>query len=872
MSNKSLLALLLLLVFGGAVWMWTSEGGAPDRVIVDPLHQQSDAADPRSAATSASALTEAAAQPEARAEVSERQLVDARPEAQPTPELDDDLILTVVERATGAPVAGAVVSVLRTGGSGPNATLSGLLMTGLENTLRLNPQNVMATAESNADGIVRLPASAGSEVIVAQWQGQHGLTLLEWGYDMGTTIRVAGPTELRFRFVDDLGQPVPDQKLTWSDSKLPRDLSLFWRPRTNNVVLIREAASLMAPLVEHFDGRSFLNVSAAEALDWKAPTVVDLRVDRDVNVRALTSASVRVALVDAVGLPVETRVTGPMTLHVDGDSSATRVESVGPDGRAEFRGVPIGANVRVQLRHGGEQVRAAGVVAKDGLDLQLEVVPEVRVTLRAQLVDETGALMENPIAKVFVAAAGGTVPASNTIYNDQSVDAGWIEFSSLDWHRQLESGATLDVQFRAITESGTYESEALLVTQATLGNGNLGAVTMALKPDLVRGRVVDSQGRPVAGARLSLTTQMEPGWSRPVSGAYAEPSAADGSFRVTGLMPDGEVWLSAQLGLDRQSRPQRVERYASDIDVVLLHLASVEFSIDPNMRSMSNAYVFEVVPEEDSLRIGNTPMLEQELGSFSGGWKHGVPTSGSMTLRSLLPGLYTFQLKLKKTDEIVEEWPHIELHEGETLHADNMQNVPIAAQGELVNLVVAKAQGVRVLDFVLLTDNGTGSWSQRRISTPEFLVDAFPTLAIVKHKGYLLEPVVIDAPEVHVSLQPEFDVTLRFPSGLVWPAGTRAQLMPIDVYSVSSTSGSTPGAPWTQGEPTIENGLVTLKVTSAGQHWVALCLPQKPEDVGWQIRIDRQNHPTLTLEPSQAGTVIDVTLTQAELDALLALE
>jgi hypothetical protein len=194
MSNKSLLAFLLLLVLGGAFWMWTLEGDGAPGEAVDPLTQQPEVADPRGTASSAATPTEVAAKPEASAEVSARQLVDAQPEAQPAVESDDDLMLTVVEHATGAQVAGAVVSVLRTGGSGPNATLSGLLMTGLENTLRLNPQNVIATAESNPGGIVRLPASAGSEVLVAQWQGQHGLNVLEWGYDMGTTIRVAPPT------------------------------------------------------------------------------------------------------------------------------------------------------------------------------------------------------------------------------------------------------------------------------------------------------------------------------------------------------------------------------------------------------------------------------------------------------------------------------------------------------------------------------------------------------------------------------------------------------------------------------------------------------------------------------------------------------
>ena len=83
MSNKSLLAFLLLLVLGGAFLMWTLEGDGAPGEAVDPLTQQPEVADPRGTASSAATPTEVAAKPEASAEVSARQLVDAQPEAQP---------------------------------------------------------------------------------------------------------------------------------------------------------------------------------------------------------------------------------------------------------------------------------------------------------------------------------------------------------------------------------------------------------------------------------------------------------------------------------------------------------------------------------------------------------------------------------------------------------------------------------------------------------------------------------------------------------------------------------------------------------------------------------------------------------------------
>ena len=240
------------------------------------------------------------------------------------------------------------------------------------------------------------------------------------------------------------------------------------------------------------------------------------------------------------------------------------------DGHYRFEGLPPGEyQVKVRSVEGYPWTRnevpplqvlvQAGIVAED-----IDFAFSKGLSVSGRVLDPTG----NPLAEASVSGSTRNNWHSYDVLSDEAGEFTLIGFPETDrlYIQPTKEGYALAPQ-------GPFE----------VPPGGLEGVTLRMQPEAVmRGWIVDGQGEPLAGVRVSPGPDRSP-WSM-LSGFRTEPSDGQGRFEVVGLFP-GTYHFSMVLPGERRYRRLEdgplVEVGVGETveDVLLVYAAEPRFTI-----------------------------------------------------------------------------------------------------------------------------------------------------------------------------------------------------------------------------------------------------------------------------------------------------
>ena len=245
------------------------------------------------------------------------------------------------------------------------------------------------------------------------------------------------------------------------------------------------------------------------------------------------------------------------------------------DGRATFKRVPLGSRLVAMLRPSrawlGPTVEFDGPTASNrSVEVFMRSTWRERF-LQARLVDRNGT--PRPQSEVMITSASNP-------------DFGHARRTDAAGHIRLATGLSdeqIEVATIAITAYGDFRpngAATLLLKNGIESNDtiDLGDFTLPEPPaPLVQGIVVDSEGRPVAGARVDFEFSRSDSPTSWNSMHNSTPTALDGSFRVVAESVGDALRVVATMGDTLRSRPVAFERGAQGVKLVLEAAGCLEF-------------------------------------------------------------------------------------------------------------------------------------------------------------------------------------------------------------------------------------------------------------------------------------------------------
>lgn len=481
------------------------------------------------------------------------------------------------------------------------------------------PPRPVAAATSAGDGsfTLALPSRPGADWLRVELRGP-GISP-ERSSEILSSVDDADLGELELRtahrvegqLLDERGAPLAGARLTlWGPARTVgrgslEPLAVTSRTASDGSFRLDGAGAAGNQLRIEAPGRATL-----ELLDVKAG-----RLPRAVRLQAGRVLTGRV-------LEADGRTPAASALVRFEGRGATRWVEAGPDGAFVLDGAaPVAGLVRVEA---GERGRVSVAVDGRGSDAG---------TLRL----EPGAVLRG---RVVDAASGSGIPRARVVA--EAPGGSFVARTDREGRYQMAALPVGPVSVRV--DHPQFVSWKRLAVVLTTGSTT--ALDAPLSPGAaLRGRVVDEDGRPVAGALLSLAAGGgdEPfRRSRPSQGPPFR-SAPDGTFRVERLLPQGGLVLSARhpdfaparlAGLGLQSG-----RTAGPFTLVLTRGLTLRGrAIDQAGAPVSGARV-------DLARVERSPDGSAvNIGTRGGSWSQATTVDGRFEVAGLQPG--EFQLTL----------------------------------------------------------------------------------------------------------------------------------------------------------------------------------------------------------------------------------
>lgn len=396
----------------------------------------------------------------------------------------------------------------------------------------------IATATTTADGRFRLnvPATAGPFTVRVTFGGLASRTvegLFEKAdvEDVGEISLRAGET-VAGRVIDPAGKPVAG---AWILPRSARDVGPV-RTGANGTFRFEDLQAPTGPIAFSSSSFSF----SVQAAGFETVAAAGRFGGSPVAVRMQPSTAKFTGLIkDVAGRPVTDAV---VRLAGDANSRWVRTDATG-------------------------RFEIAGLASKQG---RIEVLGRDGSSL------ETAIQAGTATSAAFTLAKAGTLEGRVTQTDNGKLVAGVkVTARSGGWSAITRTGLEGRYRFSGLSQ-GTYrvrfdEKRFVLVDRASVevGSGDTKIVDVALTPAVTLvGRVTDESGRPVAGARGTLSSGNETRMGMMLRGAArdAENNAAfvsepDGSFRATRLAPG----TNQRLGV---SHPDFERRVIPGIDLV----------------------------------------------------------------------------------------------------------------------------------------------------------------------------------------------------------------------------------------------------------------------------------------------------------------
>lgn len=579
---RSLLALALVVLVALAIWFVSGRGG--DAVDVRP---------PPSARAFVEPANEAPSEPPAVARVDAPTDQRAQAVAPDAPTTRAQLVVRVLARGTGAPLARARVGLASTE---PNAVLRDVeRSTGTIGEYPVSDADGRATFDVDSGRAYELTVRGAESV---GKNARQAIDALAPGETRSLDVELDVDPDLVFhaRVIDrDTRAPVanarvvaetPDARQTWTtdaDGRFRAELR-SWRTLGLRVTAAGRAERWVGPSAGHETAESALEIELERGATLRVEV---LAVDRV----PIAAAQVRVeAWIDELA-------SGSRTSQRSLDALSWSADT-GPDGIAVLDGLPPNARLRGSMHRGGRRIRSEAD--------PIELAPgETR--------DVTWVLGAGGDVRGIVREADGTPVAGHEIWLQRATTDRATYFRPFD-ESQARRGAKTDAdgafRFADVAPGGWWVGPAhpgIVGVDATKAAAPIGAyvdmtgasvdldVRLA-RGHVIRGRIVGSDGKtPVRGGVFARHA------SEPM---FLDPPAVQSSDFVVGPLVPGRWVLQAHAGGGTSAE---VEANAGDVDVVLAlrKLGRVDVRVvDPSGAAVANLAV--QVANDTSARSGRT--------------------------------------------------------------------------------------------------------------------------------------------------------------------------------------------------------------------------------------------------------------------------
>lgn len=357
--------------------------------------------------------------------------------------------------------------------------------------------------------------------------------------------------ELRVLVTDDQGQTVPSVPvaIVVDEGEAPRPLMV----RPTNMVGVASFTRVNNILQARTDGRSY-----AVSLSFPQSNPVRLLLQADnlptevLELRMPPSAALNIVVHDAAGNPMKERMGIAMGTELklsDLGRSSFKVTTMQrtQNGQTRFAWVEVGHPIQIQLSglpDLSDKVFDVTVPpVAGGEHTQVLVWDSLRPTLTGRAVGPDGKPLAGRRGRLQFVVDGSTFPGPSLTCND----AGEFR-ASMDTPWKLGSERMGRFTLGSTGGQDPVEVELDLSFDVPSGDTDLGDVHFFGVPLLLAGRVIDSAGRPVAGAQLTVQAPLPSaganGWQAIRGGRVT--TETDGTFVIYGLTDAASLRLLAQ--------------------------------------------------------------------------------------------------------------------------------------------------------------------------------------------------------------------------------------------------------------------------------------------------------------------------------------
>ena len=527
------------------------------------------------------------------------------------------LAVRVVERASGAPVAGARVRWARA--REPRAAAD------VEEELDLGS----ASVETDARGEARLALDAGAALVDARRGELWGFRRVDGGEGSTLVLSLVPDRTLAVRAVDGAGRPVAGVPVAIRLDALRAEGGDLWRGATGEDGVAR---------VRHFDallGERAREAALAAVLAFPTRSPVAAALEgvagfaAPIELVVPDSGSLAVSVLDPSRRPVDQaslRVAverGDGALAQAGPASFERPIPVAR-GEVVLPFVEVGLELHLQAEAPAwRPARARGFGPRaPGEGARIEIVfGEAWPVLVGRLVDERGAALPSRGLRARLAAradaAGG--PASPS----------WQAWSTTDaqgrFRIELEhdpAASSDELTLTVVGRGGAGERSARVpVALPAAGERDLGDVVARESPLVAAGRVVDERARPVPGARVRVRRPILAGAGGEGARSRVEPELgaradAEGRFELRGDTDAPELLVQAWHEGHLPGPEVSIAPGARALELVLERTGTVEGSLALDGEVPSQSITIDVGGRRTSLRRDASFVAQLRPGSY----------------------------------------------------------------------------------------------------------------------------------------------------------------------------------------------------------------------------------------------------------------